>query len=423
MIVRAIVIAGLSLAASLSAQADPLSLRDAVGLALNHDPAISQAAAILDQHDASIALAQSERNVKLGAQAQLGVLETDFTADRITQTPRQVGLQAEWSFFQSGAVAASIKASRQTAQASEDQLIGTREATILATVEAYANVWLTERVVEVGASTVDTFALRLEETEARIEQGLTTQTDAALTEARLANAEAQQASNLSNLTAAQARLTYLTGVPSPVPPRDFFMALAAPTDKPAFLESAQRNNPNARAARAGLQAATYRQQETEGRFGPKVSLKARATTGEDVYFFFEDPISDVGAFLTVEMPLFTGGQKAASQRQARAGLDQALAQVRQAEMRVEEAAQGLWGQRDAAMQALSAAIRAERATELAAEGAHVEYEAGIRTLVDALDAENAYRDAQANRYLAETRLLIAQASLLALTAELEIALR
>ena len=334
MIVRAIVIAGLSLAASLSVQADPLSLRDAVGLALNHDPAISQAAAILDQHDASIALAQSERNVKLGAQAQLGVLETDFTADRITQTPRQVGLQAEWSFFQSGAVAASIKASRQTAQASEDQLIGTREATILATVEAYANVWLAERVVEVGASTVDTFALRLEETEARIEQGLTTQTDAALTEARLANAEAQQASNLSNLTAAQARLTYLTGVPSPVPPRDFFMALAAPTDKPAFLESAQRNNPNARAARAGLQAATYRQQETEGRFGPKVSLKARATTGEDVYFFFEDPISDVGAFLTVEMPLFTGGQKAASQRQARAGLDQALAQVRQAEMRV-----------------------------------------------------------------------------------------
>ena len=75
------------------------------------------------------------------------------------------------------------------------------------------------------------------------------------------------------------------------------------------------------------------------------------------------------------------------------------------------------------MQALSAAIRAERATELAAEGAHVEYEAGIRTLVDALDAENAYRDAQANRYMAETRLLIAQASLLALTAELEIALR
>lgn len=420
---RGFVSVGLGLLASLSAQAEQLSLQDAVGLALRNDPAISQAEAILDQRDAGVALAQSERNVKLGAHAQLGALETDFTASKITQTPRQVGLQAEWPIFQSGAMDASIRASRQLLQASQDHLNGTREATILATVEAYTNVWLAERVVEVGASTVETFALRLQETQARVEQGLTTRTDAALTEARLANAEARQASNVANFTAARARLTYLTAAKTPTPPRDFTLVLAAPTDKASFIENARRFNPNVQAARSALQAATYRKQEARRRFGPKVSLTARATTGEDLYFFFEDPISDIGAFVTFEMPLFTGGQKASSEKQASAGLEQALAQVRQAEMQIEEAAHGLWGQREAAIKALSAATRAERAAELAAEGAHIEYEAGIRTLVDALDAENAFRDAQVNRYMAETRLLVAQASLLALTAELESALR
>ena len=399
--------------------AQPISLRDAVQQALGHDPSIERAAADVDRSKAGIDAARANRGVQAGLQAQVGALETDFTTDRISQIPRSAGLQAEWTVFQSGALGAAVDAAKAQKDAAGYQLLGTREQTILDTFEAYATAWLAERTVEVAEARVSTFRIRLDETQARFDQGQVTKTDVALTEARLASAQAEREAARAGLSGAWARLSRLTGVDHAVTNEPPALGELVGSTRQAAMDRVMSRNADLAAARAAEISAGHRVAEAKGKFGPKVSLKARATTGEDMYFFFEDPISDVGAFVTVDVPLYTSGLRSAATRDAVAGRSAAMADVRTAELQLHEAVVGLWGDIEARRLSLAAAERAERAAELAAEGAQKEQAAGIRTLVDALDAENEFRDAQIARYRAMTQVQIAEARLLSLSSDLE----
>jgi len=401
------------------AAAEPVSLQQALEAALQYDPSLDQASAGMERSEAGLDAARAKAGPTAGLQAQIGALETDFTTDRISQVPRQIGLQAEWPVFTSGANAAAIVAARAQREAAAAQLLSAREQTVLNTFDAYARAWLAEQELAVAAEQVETFRLRLQQTEAQFDQGLVTRTDIALTQSRLASAEAQQEGYRAALAAAEARLARLTGLDKPSPAHPVALPGGMPTDFQQSLAHVLETNPDLAAARASEASADKRVQEARSRFGPKVSLKARATTGEDIYFFFEDPISDVGAFVSVEVPLYTSGLKSASTREARAGRSAATAGVRVVEVQLKEAVSSLWGDIEARHLALKAATRAEAAASLAAEGAYKEYDAGARTLVDALDAENAYRDAQIARLRAGVELQLASARLRALSSDLE----
>nr|WP_321361662.1 TolC family protein [uncultured Hyphomonas sp.] len=416
--VRRLSVSLLALAAPV-ALAQPISLRDAVQQALTHDPSLERAEAGLERSKAGVDTARAGRGLQAGLQAQVGAVETDFTQDRLTQVPRSAGLQAEWTVFQSGALGAAVDAAKAQRDAAGYQLLGARETLVLDTFEAYANAWLAERTVEVAEARVATFRIRLDETQARFDQGQVTRTDIALTEARLASAQAQREAARAALSGAWARLSRLTGVDHAVTQEPPELGEVIAGDMQAALSRVMAKNPDLAAARAAEISAGHRVTEAKGRFGPKVSLKARATTGEDIYFFFEDRISDVGAFVQVDVPLLTGGLRNASKREAIAGRSAAMADVRTAELQLHEAVIGLWGDIEARRLSLAAAEHAETAAALAAEGAQKEQAAGIRTLVDALDAENEYRDAQIARYRAATQLQIAQARLLSLSSDLE----
>lgn len=403
--------------------AQPISLREAVEQALSHDPSMDRAEAGVERSKAGVDAARAGRGPQAGLQAQIGALQTDYTTDSTSQTPRSAGLQAEWTVFQSGALGAAVDAAKAQKDAAGYQLLGTREQIILDTFEAYANAWLAERTVEVAEARVATFRIRLDETQARFDQGQVTRTDVALTEARLASAQAEREAARAGLAGAWARLSRLTGLDHAVTQEPPELGAVVRDTLQVALQRVLSKNPDLAAARAAEISAGHRVKEAKGRFGPKVSLKARATTGEDLYFFFPDPISDVGAFVTVDVPLFTSGMRNASTREAVAGRSAASADVRTAELQLHEAVAGLWGDIEARRLSLAAAEHAESAAKLAAEGAQKEQEAGIRTLVDALDAENEYRDAQIARYRAASQLQIAQARLLSLSSDLEQQLR
>ena len=405
-----------------AASAEPITLQDAVARALEYDPAIEQAAANIERSEAGIDQALAKRRPTAGIRGELGLLETDFTADTISQIPRSVGLQAEWTVFSSGATNAAIDASQFQRDAAARQLLSSRERIALNTFEAYARTWLAEQVTVVAKARVDTLSTRLEETNSRFEQGLVTRTDIALTEARLASAEAQYEAARAGVAAARAQLARLTGEtrPEPIGPASFSYPDIGSLD--AMLGRVLTNNPDLAAAQSALSSADARVKEASAQFGPKVSVRARATHGEDMFFFFEDPISDIGAFVTVEMPLYTGGMKQAAARGSIASKSLATAQLRQVRLQLTQATTSLWENISARRLALNAAQRAEAAASLAAEGSLKEYDAGLRTLVDTLDAENEYRDAELQSLRAETELRIAEAQLLSLSSELEAAL-
>lgn len=419
MMLRSLLLGTIALAALPAAVAEPVPLKDAVHEALRHSPAIAQAEASLEQSLAGVDSARASAGPTLGVQGQIGVTETDFSTGSVSQEPMSIGLQGEWPVYTSGANAASLKAAGLQSDASRNSVVTQREQVVLQTLEAYANAWLAQRVLIVGESRVETLRIRQKETQSRFDQGLVTRTDTALTEARLASAEAQQAANKAQYAVALARLERLTGhlgIEPAFPLSD--VQLTIPESYDIALQEMLATHPSLKAAENMLEAADYRLKEAEGRFGPKVSLSARATTGEDIYFFFPQQITDAGAFVTVEMPLYTSGMKQASKREALAGRSMATASVLDAKLQLTESMTAVWGDMEARKLAVDAARQAEQAARLASEGAKKEYDAGIRTLVDSLDAENEYRDAQIQRLRAETNLLIAEARILSLLSSL-----
>lgn len=420
-------------AAALTAPAfaAPVTLGRAVESALEHDPSITAARAGVEKREAGVDAAEAAGRPSAGLRAEVGALETRYpnlfnpSAGNVTasQLPHSAGLEAEWDVYTSGANAAGVDVAEYQRRSANQQLDGTREQIVLATLEAYSDAWLKRRIVEVGEARVETLALRLEETRSRFDQGLGTRTDIALNEARLAAAQARLEASRAGLAVASARLERLTGLTGAEPVAPVADGLDTPDSLQAALETVRQGNARLKAARAGLEAAEAGTRQARGRFGPKITLSARATAGKDVSFFFEDgEISDYGAFVTLNVPLYTSGLKSAKTREARAARSQALADLRRVELSLREQVAGLWGDLEARTLSLDAARRAEEAAELASEGARREYEAGMRTLVDSLDAENEYRDAQIRTLQARTALFVTRARLLALSSDLEDAL-
>ncbi len=271
----------------------PISLPEAVEHALQFDPSIEEASAIVDREKAGISAAQANRLVTIGVQGQVGVTETDFTTGSISQNPQQIGVKAEMPIYQSGALRASIDASKSASSAAENNLEGVNEKIALATVEAYANAWLADRIYEVSGEQVKTFEIRLDETRSRMAQGLVTKTDIALTEARLASAQARHGANQAALASAQAKLARLTGISEPRPVAAFDHNLPLPASFDDAMAEVLQANPDLAAAKAMAQSAGYRVQQTKGQFGPKVTLSARASRTEESYFFFNQPVEDL----------------------------------------------------------------------------------------------------------------------------------
>ena len=397
----------------------PLSLPEAVRNALDFDPTISQSQASLAASEAGVNIARAQRGLNIGLQAQIGVSETDFTIGSVSQNPRSVGIQAELPLYQFGALSAGIDAAKSSRQVAKARQQGTREKITLDVVEAFAQTWLAEHTHEVARQQVESFEIKLRETKARFEQGLATRTDVALTEARLASSQAQHAATQAQYISAKQRLARLTGISDPEPANPFAAPLILPDSAEALLALALKRNPDLHAAKAVDRAADYQVKQSVGSFGPKISLKARASSAEESYFFLNEQINDSAAFLTLEMPLFTSGLRGATIDKARANKARTSATTRDAELQLREAVYGIWGNMEAQSLSLEAAKRAEQAAKLGAEGAQKEYQAGVRTLLDALDAENAYRDAQIARFRAEASLYVTKAQLISLTKNLE----
>ena len=409
----------LSACVAASATPEPVTLSDTIDRALIVAPALERAEAQVAAAKAGVDLAASQKRPKLGLRGEVGVLETDFTADRISQVPRSVGLQGDWTVYTSGAYEASQNASESSLGAARSLLMGARDRTVLEALESYSLAWLAQETVLVAEERAETFRVRFEETAARFEQGELTRTDTALTEARLASAQAQLQASRAGLAAAQARLARVSGLDAPQPVVRPAIGPLSLASQSSALERVLARNPNLAAAELAAKSAASRLDEVKGQFGPKVSLRARATHGEDVFFFFEDPISDVGAFVTVDVPLITSGQRSAAQRQARSNKVAIESDVKLARLELKEAVASLWFNVEARRAALLAAQRAEKAAQLAAQGTKREFDAGIRTLVDSLDAETGYQDARVATSRAEVELLLAKAQLLSLSSDLE----
>lgn len=252
----------------------------------------------------------------------------------------------------------------------------------------FLSVLRSERDLEILHSQQEVLGRRLRELETRVRLGksregerITTKTEGALLEAEVARARGEGGS-------AREALTFLTGVPTdqplaePVPPGD-------PGPLEDYLAQASRR-PDRLAGEEAARLAKARVSYERGSYLPEIDLEA------NYYPYrvgFYDPI-DWDLMLTLEVPLFSGGETRGRVREAKARRRQAtLAREethRRAELEVRQAYRELTAARERLDALRDASMTAEKnyATLLG------EYQLG---LVSNLDVLQGLRDWQGIR--------------------------
>jgi len=190
---------------------------------------------------------------------------------------------------------------------------------------------------------------------------------------------------------------------------------------PASLEDALKlgaeQSPTLISARAAEDSADAAVAATYAARGPRVSLEAGTSLGNDFDSGFSNSSSDsVG--VRVSIPLFSGGAASSRTRQAKAlrqasGLDRTAA-----ERQIRETVTTAWTSVDTARAAYKSAQEQLEAAELAYRGVTLEQDVGLRATVEVLDQENELLTARLALAAAERELAIAERRLLAATGSL-----
>lgn len=178
-----------------------------------------------------------------------------------------------------------------------------------------------------------------------------------------------------------------------------------------------QQSPSLLSARAAEESADAAVAATFAARGPRISLEAGSSIGNEFDSNFDDTTSDsVG--VRVSLPLFTGGAASSRTRQQRAlrqaaGLDRAAA-----ERQVRETVTTAWTSVDTARAAYRSAQEQLAASELAYRGVTLEQDVGLRATVEVLDQEAdlltsrlALAAAERELAIAERRLLVAVGAL------------
>lgn len=231
------------------------------------------------------------------------------------------------------------------------------------------------------------------------EAGQVTRTDVALAEAQLAGISAQAAAAEAALDAARAEYVALMGeLPSGEVTRP--EALPVPETVDAAIMTAAAGNPSLAASRAALRAREAEARARRGSRAPQLQLRGSVNWAEN-QFITEDESYNAVLAAELSVPIFTGGATSARIAEASAEARASLADLADAERRVEAEVRTRWSQHRAAVAALAAARLQVDAQRLALRGTVLEREVGQRSVLDLLRVE-------ADLLAAETTLIGAE---------------
>lgn len=390
----------------------PLTLSEAISLALDHHPAVGQAEAL---HAAAASAVRQARGALYPALSVEGNL-TRFQEPMVvaplhgfdpTAPPTfdrslaQGYLSAGYLLWDGGARAARI----HQAEAGEGMAGAGREGAqmeVAAQVSAaYLEVLSQRDLLEAAESQRTALEGELSRVEQFLGQGKAARVDLLRVQAALSRAEASEISVRSNLEVARGRLARLTGLDErEVSARGLGrvrLRIPEPPSQGEALAAAREANPDLAAARQRLAGASAGAREAEAAWFPRLQAGGRYT---DYGTLSGGHSQEWQASLRVSYPLFTGGARVGEQERARAEARQASEGLRLAELSLEddvERAEASVSESRARREALEQAVaQAEEVTRI--EALSLEAGAGVQT---------DYLQAQAELF--QTRASLAQA--------------
>jgi TolC family type I secretion outer membrane protein len=365
-----------------------VTLEEAIGLALKHDPGLERVRAERSAAQARVREAQAGRLPTVALEGSVATEQANFHQffgfGQYSLTPYSADLAVRQPLYAGGAVSASIAQAKAGDDAARWSVQNARLQLIADVAEAFMTVQTRERTLDLRRSQVDELTLVLSQARRKFDDGEIAISEVDEAQARLSAARAGVAGAEGNLAAARARYRNLVGE-EPAAQTPVTQIPATPASRDQAVASAEADNPNVAAAAAAVRAAQAGVSRAKADRLPTVGLVAQASTVGDEFLpgYRADGVS-VG--VEGRWTLFAGATGAkidaarADERAAEAALDQARATV-------EETAGDAWQARQTADALADAAADQTKAADAALESVRNEVRVGYKTTLDLLDAE------------------------------------
>jgi outer membrane protein len=428
-VLLAALLAAPGVAAEPAAPALPvLRLDDALRIARENQPALrlarsqsSAAAARADEArapllpqvtgSASVQLGTSNSTRPAAVEAAAGTEERSRWSASDTW---RFGASASQLVYDFGATTGRWRAAREGAAAQRESERTTLAQSLLAVRTAYFGARAARDLVAVARDTVANQEAHLRQVQGFVEVGTRPEIDLAQARADRANAQVRLIDAENGYDTARAQLVQAMGVEGPadfevgddaLPPLDVEDAGAEP-----LVAEALRARPEITALERQLRADEAAVGAVRGAYLPSLGVStAIDTTGRSI----PDAVPNWTATATLTWNLFQGGLTRAQEREARANLDgadaQLAAQRQQVRLDVEQARLAVRASK-ASVAATGEAVANARQRLRLAEG---RYQAGAGSIIELGDAQIAYTAAAAQEVQARYGLASARARLIA----------
>ena len=271
----------------------------------------------------------------LGLNASVARARSNSTGTVKVGDASSLGLAASWEPDLWGSVRRTIESGDAGAQASADDLAAARLSIQTTLAQDYLQLRITDQQRDLYAATVDAYAKALKLTRAQHDAGVALQSDVALAESQLAQAQAAAV----DLEAVRAQLEHAIAVLTGRAPAQFALA-RAPANRPLALQAPANpaglpselleHRPDIAAAERRAALANANIGVAKAAYFPQLTLSANGGfSAAALGNLFDTPsrVWSLGAALA--QTIFDGGLRRAHTAQAEAAYDVAVAQYKE----------------------------------------------------------------------------------------------
>lgn len=409
---------------------NPLTLGDAVTIALSHLPAVDSAREQIEQALGSREEARSEYypNIVAGYQYSSGTQQqfgghSATPGVTIPENTSQKGggatLQVNQIILDSGAREDKNGVARQGVFVADDLYEDTRQRTILTVTEDYYNLLEADDLITVAQAQVTLFQQTVDLTNAQIQAGTVAQSQLYQANADLANARVSLVQDQNSMRTSAAALKIALGLESDVPVTlESLKGSNGLPDLPVApaSESLDALISSGNKSRQDLAAQSHTLEEQQ--FNLREAEQAEGITLSTSYGATEQATNDLGSrglttqlLLNASVPVFDGGLSHGAVRIGRAQLREAQDEYDTVTQQVRLDIEQAYDSRDAAYQAAVLAQDAVKSAQVNVDAAIAERKEGVGTTLEVTtavatlaQAQNQYVAAVYNTYTTEAQL-------------------
>ena len=374
------------------------TLADALIAAYRNSNLLEQNRAVLRAADEDVAIAVSDLRPVIAFAGQAGYARAEFLAPSGARGVNEglsgtLTLTADLTVFDFGRNKLAVDVAKESVLATREALIGVEQGVLLAAVQAYVDVRLSQEIVALRESNFRLITQELRASQDRFEVGEITRTDVSIAEARLAASRASLAAAQGDLMVARESFKAATGA---YPGR--LAGLPAAPKTARSLEDAQTVAQNSHPAihEAQHQVTIAELNVARSKAGMKPNVTARASLSVD-----GDGLDTEVLGLVLNQTLYAGGKLSALYRKSLAGRDASRSGLHQTSVQVAQNVGNAWSNLVVSAASIEASSRQITASQTAFDGVREEAALGARTTLDVLDAEQELLDARAARLQAE----------------------